>query len=62
MKKWFQALGKTRESSTGGILKAFRKDKITEDELEELEESLISADIPIQMVDEWMSAISRMRA
>ena len=58
MKKWLSALTRTREKWGAGIKKVLPfTGRVDEDELEDLEASLIAADIPVAMVMEWIEQI-----
>lgn len=58
MKKWLSALTRTREKWGSSLKKVLPfTGRVDEDELEELEASLIAADIPIALVMEWIDQI-----
>ncbi len=60
MVTWVDALSKTRTRLTGAFSKVFRKgDALDEASLEELEESLMAADVSPRLTAEWIESLDR---
>ena len=60
MVTWIDALAKTRNKLSGAFTKIFRRsDELDEDALEELEDTLLGADVSMSLVMEWTAALQK---
>ncbi len=60
MVTWIDALSKTRNKLSGALAKVFRKsDGLDDDTLEELEDTLLGADVSMSLVMEWTEALQK---